>query len=166
MARIVRWGLFIRTASRRDPQGPQRRHRGMKVRVLLNKSHFGNLRGVAVRLPAHLFRWRSVLFGLLYEVCNLPRRMAVRCRGDIRPGVCLGLPLETSASIGPLIPCMSTHARTVDMQKLFRDFPFLTAIGHRVLLSAWEMECLFGVGPQETQCCDTASSIAKQVPTC
>ena len=129
-------------------------------------SHSGNQFGLIGRVLGRGSRWRSVLFGLLYEVRNLPRRMAALRKGDIRLGVCSGPLAVWSASKGRLIPCMSTHARNADMQKLFRDHQFLTAVDLPVALNAWEMGFRFGVSQEGERYCDTASSTEAQLPAC
>jgi hypothetical protein len=53
---------------------------------------------------------------------------------------------------------MSTHTRIANTQKLFRDYPFLTAIDLAVVLDAWEMGFQFGVRQTEARCCGTAFS--------
>ena len=92
------------------------------------------------------------------ELRNLSRRMGAQCKEDLRVEVCAGPMLERPASNGSLIPCMSTHTRIANTQKLFRDYPFLTAIDLAVVLDAWEMGFQFGVRQTEARCCGTAFS--------
>jgi hypothetical protein len=128
-------------------------------------SHSGNQFGLIGRVLGRGSRWRSVLFGLLYELRNFPRRMAARCKEDIRQGVCLGPLLEQSYDTELLIPCIATHARIADMQRAFQSFPFLTAVDQRVVLDVWEMGFRFGATQTEAKRCGTPSSIAEQFPS-
>ena len=147
-------------ASRPNHQIYRRHRREAKARAPLSKSHRGSLPGVAARLPDLWFRLRGTLFGLLYEVRNIPRRMAARCKegaGVVPAGPLLWRPDNK----GPLTQCMKTQAHIRDMQKLFRDHPFLTAVDLPVGLAAWEMGFQFGVRQSQAQCCDTSSASAE-----
>src|ERR1035438_3266097 len=119
-------------------------HPGMKRGALSRILRPQNLRGLVVRVRRHGSRLRNVLFGLLGEICNLPRRMAVECRRDAR-GEYLGPWLEESPRTGFLTPCIGTQARIADMQKLFGDYPFLTPIDLPAVLCAWESGFRCGV---------------------
>jgi hypothetical protein len=139
-------------------------HPGMKRGALPRILRPQNLRGLIVRVRRRGSRLRNVLFGLLGEICNLPRRMAVECRRGAQ-GEYLGPWLEESPRTGFLTPCIRTQARIADMQKLFQAYPFLTPIDLPAVLSAWESGFRCGVHQSETRCCGTASSSAEQVAT-